>query len=346
MKALQRSCISKTEALGFPFKTYDPFLFTVYHKDSYPAGNAKMEVPGVVGNGADFNPKAPYRMYHGERIPGFPQHPHVGFETFTATIDGLIDHTDSKGNAGRYGQGDTQHMTAGSGIIHGEMFPLLNQDKPNPCRFFQVWINLPAAKKKVEPAFVMHWHEDIPVVYSADRLTKATVWAGTLLGATSLPPTPNSWLADSANEVGIWFITMQPGARFTLPAAAGGDAVNRALYWVEGAALTVADQRFTSPISVVLRAGQPADLHNSGSTPADLLVLQGKPIGEPVAHQGPFVMNTQAELRQAFDEYRRTQFGGWPWQDDAVVFPRDKGRFSLLNGVESFPPVRPSQPDL
>ena len=176
MKALQRSCISKTEALGFPFTTVDPFLFTVYHKDMYPAGNAKMEVPGVVGNGADFNPRAPYRMYHGERVPGFPQHPHVGFETFTATIEGIVDHTDSKGNAGRYGHGDTQHMTAGCGIIHGEMFPLLEEEKPNPCRFFQIWINLPAAKKKVEPAFVMHWHEDIPKVYSADRLTKVRVW--------------------------------------------------------------------------------------------------------------------------------------------------------------------------
>ena len=174
------------------------------------------------------------------------------------------------------------------------------------------------------------------------------MWAGTLLGATSLPPTPNSWLADRSNEVGIWFLELQPGARFTLPAAAGGDGVNRALYFVEGEALSVADQRFTTHISVVLRAGQPADLHNSGSTAVDILVLQGKPIGEPVAHQGPFVMNTQAELQQAFDEYRRTEFGGWPWQDSSVVFPREKGRFALMNGVESSPPASTpkSQPDL
>jgi len=85
-----------------------------------------MQAPRV-WNGADFDPSAPYRMYHGDRIPGFPQHPHRGFEMITATIEGLIDHTDSKGNGGRYGNGDLQWMTAGLGIVHGEMFPLVNQ---------------------------------------------------------------------------------------------------------------------------------------------------------------------------------------------------------------------------
>ena len=109
------------------------------------------------GNGADFNPSAPYRMYHGDKIPGFPQHPHRGFETITATLDGIIDHTDSMGNAGRYGDGDLQWMTAGKGVVHGEMFPLIHQDKENPTRFFQVWLNLPSKHKFTEPAFVMHW---------------------------------------------------------------------------------------------------------------------------------------------------------------------------------------------
>eukprot|EP00942_MAST-04A_sp_MAST-4A-sp1_P012051 g12051.t1 len=115
--------IIKTEKLSFPFKTPDPFLFCVYHRDLYPAGNEKMEAPKV-GNGADFNFNSDYRMYHGKKIPGFPQHPHRGFETITATMEGLIDHTDSKKNSGRYGEGDKQWMTAGSGIVHGENFPL------------------------------------------------------------------------------------------------------------------------------------------------------------------------------------------------------------------------------
>jgi quercetin 2,3-dioxygenase len=123
------------------------------------------------GNGQDFNPNQAYRMYHGDRIPGFPQHPHRGFETVTATmgifpiflltfsyppfLEGLIDHTDSLGNGGRYGQGDLQWMTAGSGVVHGEMFPLINSDRPNPCRFFQIWLNLPSKSKMVPPDFAM-----------------------------------------------------------------------------------------------------------------------------------------------------------------------------------------------
>ena len=107
--------IMKTTPLGAgPMPTLDPFLFCVYHKDQYPPGsnNNRMEAP-FPGNGADFNDAAPYRMYHGNLVPGFPQHPHRGFETITATIDGIVDHADSVGNAGRYGMGDVQWMTDG-----------------------------------------------------------------------------------------------------------------------------------------------------------------------------------------------------------------------------------------
>ena len=123
------------------YPTGDPYLFCVYHKDNYPAGNGKMEAPKY-GNGSDFDPSAEYRMYHGTKIPGFPQHPHRGFETITATIEGLIDHADSVGNGGRYGLGDLQWMTAGEGIVHSEMFPLVKTDAPNPTRFFQIWLNV------------------------------------------------------------------------------------------------------------------------------------------------------------------------------------------------------------
>jgi redox-sensitive bicupin YhaK (pirin superfamily) len=83
------------------------------------------------------------------------QHPHRGFETVTATIAGLIDHSDSLGNAGRYGQGDLQWMTAGKGVVHGEMFPLVHKDQPNHTKFFQIWLNLPKVSKMVNPAFRM-----------------------------------------------------------------------------------------------------------------------------------------------------------------------------------------------
>lgn len=107
------------------------------------------------GNGADFSPTAPYRMYHGDKIPGFPQHPHCGFETLTATVSGIIDHSDSMGGAGRYGNGDLQWMTAGKGICHCEMFPLVNDKGPNTLKLFQIWLNLPASSKRVDPAYVM-----------------------------------------------------------------------------------------------------------------------------------------------------------------------------------------------
>jgi hypothetical protein len=164
MSAAAAHPVLKIEGLpAGPMPTPDPFLFCVYHKDAYPKGDDKMQAPRR-GNGADFEPSAAYRMYHGDRIPGFPQHPHRGFETITATIEGLIDHTDSAGCAGRYGQGDLQWMTAGRGVVHGEMFPLVNASAPNPTKFFQIWLNLPARSKMVEPAFEMHWASAISTI--------------------------------------------------------------------------------------------------------------------------------------------------------------------------------------
>ena len=130
------SCIDPIAA--GPMDTPDPFLFAVYHKDAYPAGDGKLAAPRR-GNGADFNPVAPYRMYHGTKVPGFPSHPHRGFETITATLDGLVDHADSHRNAGRYGHGDVQWMTAGRGVQHSEMFPLVEV-----CRLL---LHPPAAAK-------------------------------------------------------------------------------------------------------------------------------------------------------------------------------------------------------
>ncbi|TPX46163.1 hypothetical protein CcCBS67573_g10332, partial [Chytriomyces confervae] len=157
-----------------PMATQDPFLFAVYHKDHYPAGDAKMQAPKR-GNGSDFDPNAKYRMYHGDRIPGFPQHPHRGFETITCTIEGTVDHTDSLGCAGRYGDGDLQWMTAGKGIVHGEMFPLVKQTPDgNFTRFFQLWINLPSKSKMVEPNQLMHWSENVTRFSTPDSQAKAT----------------------------------------------------------------------------------------------------------------------------------------------------------------------------
>ena len=123
--------IESVEPLGFPWKTRDPFVFCVYHNDRYPAGNDEQgPAASLAGRriGNDFTIRDGWRMYHGDVVPGFPQHPHRGFETVTVVRQGLVDHSDSMGAAGRYGRGDTQWMTAGSGVQHAEMFPLVHLD--------------------------------------------------------------------------------------------------------------------------------------------------------------------------------------------------------------------------
>jgi len=320
-----------------PMDAQDPFLFAVYHKDHYPAGNDKMEAPRR-GNGADFNANSEYRMYHGDTIPGFPQHPHRGFETVTCTIEGIIDHTDSLGCSGRYGDGDLQWMTAGKGIVHGEMFPLLKQGKlGNPTRFFQLWLNLPARSKMVEPNQLMHWGENIKKVTTPDGKVSATVWAGELNGTKALPAIRDSWAADPANDVNIWHITLKPAGTYKLPKSAPGST--RSLFFIEGSGLTIDGDVIPNSSLVVLKDELEVEIGNAETTKdVEVLVLQGKPIGEKVVQQGPFVMNSSEEINQAFSDYRQTKFGGWPWPEDAMVFERKKGRFLSVGGKTEYPP--------
>src|SRR5687768_8556354 len=172
------------EPLGFPWRTPDPFLFCVHHDDRYPAGNAQLgPAASLEGRdlGQDFEGKDGWRMYHGTTVPGFPQHPHRGFETVTVVRRGLLDHSDSVGATARYGEGDVQWLTAGKGILHAEMFPLLRPDAPNPVELFQIWLNLPRADKLVEPYFAMLWADAVPkptVRDAAGRATEITVVAG------------------------------------------------------------------------------------------------------------------------------------------------------------------------
>ena len=120
---------------------------------------------------------------------------------------------------------------------------------------------------------------------------------------------------------------MAAGARWVLPAAAGVET-NRQLYFFKGASVSVAGQAINSHAAIELRGDTAVELVNDASTAAEFLLLQGKPIGEPVAQYGPFVMNTQAEIAQAVQDYQRTQFGGWPWPDAAPVHGRDPARFA------------------
>jgi len=334
-----------------PYPTGDPYLFCVYHKDEYPVGNGKMEAPHR-GNGSDFNPDTPYRMYHGNKIPGFPQHPHRGFETITATIEGLIDHADSVGNGGRYGQGDLQWMTAGQGIVHSEMFPLVHTDQPNPTRFFQIWLNLPSKSKMVIPHFEMFWASTIPKYIPEDGLSSATIWVGNdYLGMGKINPNtppPDSWASDTSNDVALVHITLQPGGQLTIPPA-HESTVNRSLFYIEGPnnIMMVDGKTIPSKQSMTLDPNVEVtlELPTDATEVGEFLWMQGKPINEPVAQYGPFVMNTQQEIIQAFLDYQKTQFGDWPWPRDDMVFPADKGRFALTGGVEFFPPTSTNTKD-
>src|SRR5262245_5063278 len=157
--------------LGFPWETADPFLFCVHHDDAYPRGNERMGPDASLAGrnlGMDFEGKDGWRMYHGEVVPGFPGHPHRGFETVTIVRKGYIDHSDSLGATARFGNGDVQWLTAGRGIVHAEMFPLVDREKPNPVELFQIWLNLPAEDKFADPHFSMLWAHEIPSISFTD----------------------------------------------------------------------------------------------------------------------------------------------------------------------------------
>jgi len=324
------SLILGVKPLGFQWDCFDPFLFCAHHEDEYPKGNGSY---GPVGSlqgrdlGDDFIIKDGYRMYHGRSIPGFPGHPHRGFETVTIVRKGMVDHADSLGAAGRYGDGDTQWMTAGGGVQHSEMFPLIKESSDNPLELFQVWLNLPKKNKMVDPYFKMLWAEDTPKYREIDREgdnSNIEVIAGELGGNKAPAPPPDSWAADPTNEVAIWNINLDPDASLTLPPASEG--VNRTLYYYEGSTLKIAGEEIPSYHLVRVLANQAVKLDN-GSSSAKVLVLQGKPIAEPVMQYGPFVMNTKEEIKQAFEDYHRTKFGGWPWPKRDMVHG-SKGRFA------------------
>lgn len=319
--------IKRIYPLGFPWQTQDPFLFCVYHLDHYPNGNEDMGPEASLEGrnlGSDFVIKDGWRMYHGQEVPGFPYHPHRGFETVTIVNKGFCDHSDSLGAAGRFGGGDVQWMTAGKGVQHSEMFPLLNRNAPNTLELFQIWINLPRKDKLTEPYFKMLWHEEIPAI----KLEGVTVRiiAGEWSGKLAVTPPPNSWAAEPQHEVGIWEMHLDAGARLDLPVT--GNDINRSVYLYEGDHLTLNDQDMAADHGADLIPGAQIRIQN-GEKPASLLLLQGKPISEPVAKYGPFVMNTQEEIQDAMREYRETEFGGWPWPVAEHVHAREKGRFAL-----------------
>ena len=230
-------------------------------------------------------------------------------------------------------------MTAGKGVVHSEMFPLVDRDRPNPLHLFQIWLNLPAVDKMVDAHFTMFWGDDLPrrVIGSPGRSATITVLAGGDAVEAELKPPPNSWAARPESDIAIWELALEPGAAVTIDPTRPD--TNRALYLFDGDAVDIAGTTVPSDHRVVVDPAQPVTIQ-AGAGHANLLMLQGRPIGEPVAQYGPFVMNSHAEVQEAFADYRTTQFGGWPWPSDDPTHPSGTDRFARhADGREERPPT-------
>lgn len=331
----------KMSPLGFVWETQDPFLYCVHHKDFYPRGNAVLGPSlSLEGRrlGEDFDEQNKWKMYHGRVVPGFPEHPHRGFETVTVVLEGFVDHFDSAGASGRYGNGDVQWMTAGSGLQHAEMFPLVNEDAENTLHLFQIWLNLPKKDKFVPPHYKMLWQEEIPKIIKRDdqgNVTEITLVAGEFDGITAVPPTPDSWAAKREHNLSIWVVKMAANAKITIENTS--DTLNRSIYLYKGDMLMVNESVLKVNQSGQLRPLELIEIQNSDE-PSEWLMLQSEPINEPVVQYGPFVMNTEQEIKEAYHDYHKTRFGGWPWERSDPVHPRSVGRFARYSsGEEHFP---------
>jgi redox-sensitive bicupin YhaK (pirin superfamily) len=234
---------------------------------------------------------------------GAPDHPHRGFETVTYLLSGELVHRDSQGGGGVIRPGQVQWMTAGAGVVHSEMPSAAFQRTGGRMHGFQLWVNLPRAEKLAPPRYQGLGGATLPAARTEDGLAEVKVIAGEALGAR----------AATATHTPILYLhaTLQPGGALSLPVAPGWNAL---VYVFEGRARVGRDGRLAPPGTMVILKddGAEVSLAAEGGAPAQALVLAGRPIGEPVARYGPFVMSTEQELHQAFDDYRAGRMGRIP----------------------------------
>jgi len=308
--------------------TQNPFVASMHHLDYFPKGNKNMGPIAMKKENEAFNLKADWRMYYGENVPGFPAHPHRGFETITIVTEGIVDHTDGLGSRGRYGNGDVQWMTAGKGLQHCEMFPLLNEDKENTLELFQVWLSLDQKNRMVDPDYKMLWSEEIPniTIQDKDKQVRITLIAGELMGQKAVKPTKDSWAIRPENRLSIQLIEIDPGADYSIPVSS--ETLKRSIYnYSDGIAL-VEGEELSRKMYMFLSCESETKVVNKSDQVVKILLLESEPINEPILPYGPFVMTTKEEIRQAYEDYQNTQFGGWPFPKAEVVHSKNLLRFA------------------
>jgi redox-sensitive bicupin YhaK (pirin superfamily) len=232
---------------------------------------------------------------------GAPDHPHRGFETVTYMLEGEFEHEDSAGHRGFITPGDVQWMTAGRGVVHSEMPTQKIREKGGRLHGFQIWVNLPARDKMMPPRYQEVPRARIPEAATPDGLARVRVVAGEALGAravidTRIPIVYQDW-------------TLGPGAVVEQPLP---EALSALVYVFAGRAAVGSEGRVLGDGQLALlgpgdkvRLAAPTD----ASEQARLLLLAGEPLREPVARYGPFVMNTEAEVQQAIEDYRAGRLG-------------------------------------
>lgn len=231
---------------------------------------------------------------------GVGQHPHRGFETVTIVYEGEVEHRDSAGNGGVIGPGDVQWMTAAGGIIHEEYHSPSFAKTGGPFKMVQLWVNLPSRDKMAPAGYQGIVSSDIPVVDLPGHMARARIIAGELYGARGP--------AKTFTPVNVWDVRLERDAEFSLPLPDG----HTSMLVVLNGHITVNGTQQAGEAEVLLlsREGTDIKLHADGET--TLLVLTGEPLGEPIVGHGPFVMNTEAEIHQAIDDFNNGRFERLP----------------------------------
>lgn len=238
----------------------------------------------------------PYNFEPTRQRRGVGEHPHRGFETVTLVYDGEVEHRDSAGNGGVIGPGDVQWMTAAGGILHEEYHSPGFARAGGPLRMVQLWVNLPARDKMAPGRYQGILKADIPVVPLPDGAGEARVIAGELRGAKGP--------AKTFTPINLWDLGLKAGADLTLDLPVG----HTAMIVVLAGHVTVEGSHQAGEAEVVLldREGSDVEVHADGE--AKLLILTGEPIDEPIVGYGPFVMNSEAEIRQAVEDFNSGRF--------------------------------------